>query len=145
MDTWGQISDVIGEFAEKISDMVTDVSENVADFSKEALEHFDEAGIRELNAGNWEEALDHSDLADKEELKEVANAFHLDKNVIMAGTKVIGGAIGTVAALATPGFQITGLAAASTLAAGVCDLKEMWNSGREAKANALIEYSAAAS
>lgn len=143
MDTWEQFSDVIRDLSESISDIVTDVSENVADFSKEALEHFDESGIRELNAGNWEGALDHSDLADKEGLKDVANAFHLDKNMIMAGTKVIGGALGTVAALATPGFQAAGIAATGTLITGICEFKEMWNSSNRAKV--LSEYGAAVS
>lgn len=143
MDTLEQFRDVIGDLAESISDVVTDVSENVADFSREALEHFDEAGIRELNAGNWKGALDHSDFADKEGLKDVANAFHLDKNMIMAGTKVIGGALGAVAALTTPGFQMMGVTAAGTCAAGICDFKKIWNSSREAKA--LSEYGAAVS
>ena len=57
--------------------------------------------------------------------------------MIMAGTKLIGGALGTVAALATPGFQMAGIAAAGTLINGIYEFKESWNSRGE---KVLSEY-----
>lgn len=138
MDGFEQFSDMMGDFVEGISDVVTDVSETVVDFSKETLEHFDETGIKELHEGDLEGALKNSDFPDKEGMKDVANIFHLDKKVIAAGTKVIGGALGTIAALATPGLQIAAGVAAGSLVTGIGDFKAVWDDQKQAQNAAMM-------
>ena len=106
------------------------------------MEHFNEQGIKDLQEGNLDGAIDNSDLAssDKEGLKEVAETFDLEKkSLFTAGAKVIGGALGTIAALATPGFQV---AAAATCFNGMSEFKKAWDQNQEAKVAALYGYSA---
>lgn len=143
MGSLENLGDIVSEIGQGVRDVATDVVENVADFSKEALEHFDGAGIKELNAGNLEGALDNSNFSDKEGMKEVAKAFHLDKNVLMAGTRIAGGLLTSIAAWATPGFQASGLAGLGSVITGIHDFKKAMDDGKSAKAAELNEYGAA--
>lgn len=136
----------VTELTENLTDVVKDVAENVGDFAKDAMEHFNEQGLKDLREGNLDGAIDNSDLtsSDKEGLKEVAEAFDLgNKSLFTAGAKVIGGALGTIAALATPGFQVAGVAAAGTCICGMGEFKKAWEQNQEAKVAALAGYSAA--
>mgnify|MGYP004585620453 FL=1 len=135
----------VTELTENLTDVVKDVAENVGDFARDAMEHFNEQGIKDLQEGNLDGAIDNSDLAssDKEGLKEVAETFDLEKkSLFTAGAKVIGGALGTIAALATPGFQVAGVAAAATCFDGMSEFKKAWDQNQEAKVAALYGYSA---
>lgn len=135
----------VTELTENLTDVVKDVAENVGDFARDAMEHFNEQGIKDLQEGNLDGAIDNSDLAssDKEGLKEVAETFDLEKkSLFTAGAKVIGGALGTIAALATPGFQVAGVAAAATCLNGMSEFKKTWDQNQEAKVAALYGYSA---
>ena len=87
----------VTELTENLTDVVKDVAENVGDFARDAMEHFNEQGIKDLQEGNLDGAIDNSDLAssDKEGLKEVAETFDLEKkSLFTAGAKVIGGKTG---------------------------------------------------
>lgn len=146
MDGFGAINEVT-EFAEKLTDVVKDVAENVGDLAKDAFEHFNEQGLKDLQAGNLDGAIDNSDLSssDKEGIKEVVETFKLDSTPLCkAGVKVVGGALGTIVALATPGFQAAGVTAAIVCINGVSEFKKAWEQNQEAKAAAALnEYSAA--
>lgn len=135
----------VTELTENLTDVVKDVAENVGDFARDAMEHFNEQGIKDLQEGNLDGAIDNSDLAssDKEGLKEIAETFDLEKKTLFtAGAQVVGGALGTIAALATPGFQVAGVAAAATCLNGMSEFKKAWDQNKEAKVAALYGYSA---
>lgn len=125
----------VTELTENLTDVVKDVAENVGDFARDAMEHFNEQGIKDLQEGNLDGAIDNSDLAssDKEGLKEVAETFDLGKQ---PWVKVAVGAVGTIAALATPGFQAWGVGTAAMCFNGM----KAW--AQEAKAKELAAASA---
>ena len=119
-DFAGMISDFAGDIAEGIQDMVVDIGE----FSKDAIEDLGSKGMEALENGDIKGAIACSDMS--EENKELANkitdSFKADnKQLFISGAKIVAGALGTAAALATPGFQAAGLAAGASLISGVKD------------------------
>ena len=115
------VSDLVGEFSEGIKDVTVDIEE----FSRTAIEGLGDQGLEALGNGDLKGAIECSDMS--EENKELANqivesippnGFELFKS----GLKIAAGALGTAAALATPGFQPAGLAAGAALIKGVSEL-----------------------
>lgn len=115
-----EVSDFAGEVMEGIKDSV----ENLEEFSKDMLENIGEQGREALENGDLEGAIDCSDIPDedKELAKEAISEFGLDKGLMVSGLTVIGGTLGAVVALATPGFQVTGVVAAASAVSGLKDL-----------------------
>lgn len=119
-DLVGMISDFVGDVSEGIQDIAVDIGE----FSKDAIEQLGSEVKEAMEKGDIEGAIACSDMS--EENKELANkitdSFNTDcKQLFVSGAKIVAGALGTAAALATPGFQPAGLAAAASLVSGVKD------------------------
>ena len=120
-DLVGAISDFVGEFSENIQDAVVDIGE----FSKGALENLGNGEIEALENGDLGGAIEYSDMPenDKELAKELVENIAPDyKNLIVSGAKVLGGTLGAVAAIATPGFQPAGLVAGAMAIRGMGEL-----------------------
>lgn len=115
------ISDLVGEVSEGIKDVAVDINE----FSRTAIEGIGHQGMEALGNGDLKGAIECCDMP--EEHREMANQIveSVPPNyaeLLKGGLKIAAGALGTAAALATPGFQPAGLAAAGSLAIGVKDL-----------------------
>lgn len=129
----------VTELTENLTDVVKDVAENVGDFARDAMEHFNEQGIKDLQEGDLEGAIDNSDLdsSDKKEYKEIAEIFDLgNKTLFTTGAQVVGGALGTIAALITPGVQAAGFVSAAACVNGMSEFKKAWDQNQMAKAAA---------
>jgi len=112
-----ETSDFAGEAMEGIKDVLEDVEE----FSKKTLENFGEQGREALENGDLEGAIDCSDIPDEDKklAKEAIREFGLDKGLVVNGLGIIGGTLGMVAVLATPGLQVAaGFAAAASVVSG---------------------------
>lgn len=114
------INDFAGDISEGIKDVVVDIGE----FSKNAMENIGEQGMQALENGDIRGAIECSDMP--EEHKEIATSvieqIGLNKGQVVSALKIAGGALGTIAALATPGFQPAGIAAAGAMIDGINDL-----------------------
>lgn len=128
------VSDLVGEITEGIKDAVVDIGE----FSVAAMEGIGDQGMEALENGDIKGAIECSDLS--EENKELSNQIvecvsPSCAELLKSGLKIAAGALGTAAALATPGFQPAGLAAAASLVSGVRDFATQFGN-RNANKNA---------
>lgn len=117
------ISDLVGEVSEGIKDVAVDINE----FSRTAIEGIGHQGMEALGNGDLKGAIECCDMP--EENKEMANQIVecVPKDygkLLKGGAEVVGGALGVVAGLITPGFQPAAVAAGATLIKGVGDLAE---------------------
>lgn len=114
------ISDIVSDISEGITDVAIDIGE----FSKNTVENIGDQGMEALENGDIQAAIECSDILEEHKgmVSEIVDQIGLNKGMIIGGLKVAGGTLGTVAALATPGFQAAGLAAAASTISGLKDL-----------------------
>lgn len=131
-DLVSSISDFVGDISENIDDAIVDIG----DFCKETVENISDQGMEALENGDLKEAVECSDIS--EEYKEGAKLLleGVNKPPLISGAKLIAGVVGTVAALATPGLQIQGVAALTMAVKGAEELSAHFNSNKNV--NALI-------
>lgn len=126
------VSDFVGEFSEGIKDVAVDIEE----FSRTAIEGIGNQGMEALENGDLKGAIECSDMPEenKELAKQITDIVSPDVGeLFISGTKIVAGALGTVAALATPGFQPAGLLAGATMINGVRDLATQLGGGNANK------------
>lgn len=129
-DLASAISDFVGEFSENIQDAVVDIGE----FSEGALENLGDGEIEALENGDLGRAIECSDISEESKglAKEILENVPSDYvNLLKSGAKVIGGALGVAAALATPGLQPAGLGSGATLFQGVRELAAQFGGRNE--------------
>ena len=115
------VSDLVGEVSEGIKDVTADIEE----FSRNAMEGIGAQGLEALENGDLNGAIECSDMSEenKDIAKQIVESVPYNfGELVKSGLKITAGALGTAAALATPGLQPAGFAAAASLASGVREL-----------------------
>lgn len=129
------LADMVSDFAGDISENINDAVVDIGEFSKGAMEALGDKGIEALENGDLKGVIEGSDIPkeNKEMAKEIVGIVNVP-SALISGAKVVSGTLGTVAALATPGFQPAGVAALSLAVKGAQELASQFSSKN---ANAL--------